>query len=577
MKRSRLFILAALGMALAGAAPGSPTAPDDPLGEAEALQRGVQPWQSDAWHDLLAPGSIESEPRIAFARALLEQLDGLGVDAARILAVRRFLIRFVGDADDPYEPALMTGAREPLRMLEAFLSRPAVRTEGEGEIRLQQAESLATVIEEITERIVSGAVAGRAPSRGAVEAVMEAAEQWTTEELIHALRRMFESDAAVLGPRAERSLDLRLRVRTAVRLSEAISAYQTALQTRVLSLATEAPGWSGSEAGRRAFARSVEEALGEPVDPLVIARQAHAELVRLRSEIILTLKRPDVQSWATDPRRDPADAQDFEETMRMLRERLAAQAFISDRELLLHARAEAKDHDARVLSFARTPPALPYGVEVSDVSVPFAEHGDFAASRAAMLHLPSIERHPIGPSLLSALLRELGPRGRLLAIDRAEAAGAPRDDPFVRNFVQAWGLYAARVTGDPADGTDHLALLLRELAVAAPWAADVMVHVEGRPLDEVRRMLEAHHAPLGEDPGVTLQRVLDAPGHASAVKPMEIRLRELRRASQAEFGAALNDPAFHETVLHGGPAAQGELTQRLRAWKRRLPIGLSFD
>jgi uncharacterized protein (DUF885 family) len=105
-----------------------------------------------------------------------------------------------------------------------------------------------------------------------------------------------------------------------------------------------------------------------------------------------------------------------------------------------------------------------------------------------------------------------------------------------------------------------------EMWRACRLVADTGIHWKGWTLEQARVCFTDNTALAPKNIENELQRYISWPGQALAYKIGELKLRELRKYSEAELGAKFDPRAFHDAVLWGGPLPMDLLQKQIESW-----------
>jgi uncharacterized protein (DUF885 family) len=150
-----------------------------------------------------------------------------------------------------------------------------------------------------------------------------------------------------------------------------------------------------------------------------------------------------------------------------------------------------------------------------------------------------------------------------------------RDVPFFRRvmpftaFTEGWALYAERLAAEQGlqpTPADRLGMLVDQMFRAARLVVDTGIHAKGWSRGRaIAYMQEQTGKPLGEVVS-EVDRYVVLPGQACAYMVGQLEILRLREEAQRRLGERFDLRAFHDVVLGGGALPLSILERQVGAW-----------
>jgi uncharacterized protein (DUF885 family) len=136
-------------------------------------------------------------------------------------------------------------------------------------------------------------------------------------------------------------------------------------------------------------------------------------------------------------------------------------------------------------------------------------------------------------------------------------------------FVEGWGLYAESLgeeMGFYSDPYSKFGQLAYEMWRAVRLVVDTGMHSMGWNRQQAIDYFRDHTGKTDQDVTVEVDRYIVWPGQALAYKLGQLKIRELRRAAEAQLGAKFNIRKFHDAVLENGAVPLNVLEAHMKQW-----------
>ncbi|MCH8684228.1 DUF885 domain-containing protein [Pedomonas mirosovicensis] len=250
-------------------------------------------------------------------------------------------------------------------------------------------------------------------------------------------------------------------------------------------------------------------------------------------------------------------------------------------ELVMRARALAKQIDGELPKLFRRLPRLPYTVK--PMGADYAEGAPTAYFNPGMLEagLPGIfeintsklDQRPLF-ELPALTLHEAVP-GHHLQISLQQEMEMPeirRHRIGFTAFTEGWGLYAELLgyeMGLYDDPYAEFGRLSYEMWRACRLVVDTGIHAKGWSKEQAIEYLLENTALSRHNIEAEVNRYIASPGQALAYKIGELKIRELRAKAEKALGEKFDLRAFHDAVLENGSVPLDVLESHINGWIAR--------
>jgi uncharacterized protein (DUF885 family) len=136
-------------------------------------------------------------------------------------------------------------------------------------------------------------------------------------------------------------------------------------------------------------------------------------------------------------------------------------------------------------------------------------------------------------------------------------------------FVEGWGLYAESLgpeLGFYKDPYSKFGQLSYEMWRAVRLVVDTGMHSMGWTREQAIQFFKDNTGKTDQDILVEVDRYIVWPGQALAYKIGQLKIRELRTASEKKLSESFDVRKFHDAVLENGAIPLNVLEPRLKAW-----------
>jgi len=233
-------------------------------------------------------------------------------------------------------------------------------------------------------------------------------------------------------------------------------------------------------------------------------------------------------------------------------------------QLLKEACFIAKKMDGKLPSLFKTLPRLPYGVEpVPDSIAPKYTGGRYIEPPLGStepgyywVNTYALESRPLY-TLEALTLHEAVP-GHHLQISLAhELQNLPefRKTKYISAFGEGWGLYSEWLgleAGFYKDPYSNFGRLTYEMWRACRLVVDTGIHAMGWSREQAMDYIAANTALSLHEIRTETDRYISWPGQALAYKIGELKIKELRKKTEAALGTKFDVREFHDAVLGNG-------------------------
>lgn len=241
----------------------------------------------------------------------------------------------------------------------------------------------------------------------------------------------------------------------------------------------------------------------------------------------------------------------------------------------------AKRADPELAKLFGRLPATQYGViRVPDAIAPsqttaYYEGGALTAGRPGYMFVNTYKLDARPKYEMEALtLHEAVPGHHVQIAIAQELTGLPefRKNSSYTAYVEGWALYAESLGGRMGfyqDAYSKFGQLTYEMWRAVRLVVDTGLHSMDWSRQQAIDFFLKNTAKTLQDITVEVDRYIAWPGQALGYKMGELKLQELRRAAEAQLGAAFDIRAFHDEVLASGAVPLDVVEQRVTAWIAR--------
>jgi uncharacterized protein (DUF885 family) len=246
--------------------------------------------------------------------------------------------------------------------------------------------------------------------------------------------------------------------------------------------------------------------------------------------------------------------------------------------LLERAAWIAKTIDGKLPSLFKTLPRLPYTVQpVPDAIAPKYTSGRYVEPPTGStlpgiywVNVYKVETRPLY-NLEALTLHEAVPGHHLQIALSRELTDLPefRRYSYISAFGEGWGLYSEWLgleAGVYTDAYSNFGRLGYEMWRACRLVVDTGVHSKGWTRQQALDYLASHTALPLHEVETEVDRYISWPGQALAYKLGELKIKELRRRSEAALGAHFDLRDFHDVVLGSGAVPLDVLEKNVNGW-----------
>jgi uncharacterized protein (DUF885 family) len=246
-------------------------------------------------------------------------------------------------------------------------------------------------------------------------------------------------------------------------------------------------------------------------------------------------------------------------------------------ELLAEASYWAKKADGLLPRFFGKLPRKPYGIAPVPADIAptytagrYAGSGDPKRPSNYWVNTSLLSQRPMW-ALPALTLHEAVPGHHLQIALAGEQGDQPefRRNAYISAFGEGWALYAEHLgveMGYYENPYHHFGRLVYEMWRAARLVVDTGMHAKGWTRDQALRFMRDNTALSEHEITTEIDRYISWPGQALAYKLGEIKIRELRKKSEAILGEKFDVRAFHDTLLGLGSVPLSVLESEILAW-----------
>jgi uncharacterized protein (DUF885 family) len=535
------------------------------------------PGQDARWTDYSAQAI---EARNAHVKASLDRVravDRAGLDQADQLNLDLYLgllqtasdgLRFGNDAM-PIQSVIPHNLAMPMNQLEGIQTdiprvialSPAANL-ADYENRLKRLEGVGTLVDQTIALMRDGMTRGLTPPKVAIRDLPSQVEaQLVADPIASPMLAAFTSFPASIGAADRDRLTRQASSLFTSHVKPAFARLHEFLVQTYLPACRETTGADALPNGAAMYAYNVRWHTTTNLTPKEIHEIGQSEVKRIRALM------DDVMAQVKF-------TGGFEAFKKHLRS--APQFFYRDPEaLVIGYRDIAKRADPQLAHLFGTLPRLTYGVErVPDAIAPsqttaYYEPGAPAAGRPGNMYANTYKLEARPKWEMEALtLHEAVPGHHLQIAIAQELADLPefRKNTGYTAFVEGWALYSESLGGDMGfykDPYSRFGQLTYEMWRAVRLVVDTGLHSMGWTRQQAIDFFVANAAKTAQDIAVEVDRYIVWPGQALGYKIGQLKIRELRAASEKELGAKFDLRAFHDVVLGQGAVPLDVLEGRI--------------
>tara|TARA_R110000868_G_scaffold89492_3_gene249100 strand:- start:8735 stop:10471 length:1737 start_codon:yes stop_codon:yes gene_type:complete len=252
-------------------------------------------------------------------------------------------------------------------------------------------------------------------------------------------------------------------------------------------------------------------------------------------------------------------------------------------QLLMIARDMAKRADAQLPRFFKTLPRKPYGVApVPDAIAPKYTGGRYIGTSKestdpgyywvntydlpsrTLYTLPSLTVHEAVPGhhLQGSLNNELG-----------DSIPQFRKNLYLSAYGEGWGLYSEFLADEMGMYTtpyEQFGKLTYEMWRACRLVVDTGIHAKGWTRVQVVDYMSSNTALSLHEINTETDRYISWPGQALSYKIGELKIRELRKKTEAELSSKFDIREFHEIILEQGTVTLAIMEERVNNYIQKV-------
>jgi uncharacterized protein (DUF885 family) len=505
----------------------------------------------------------------AVDRAGLDQADQLNLDLyLGLLQTASEGLQFGNDAI-PIQSVIPHNLAMPMNQLEGIQTdiprvialSPAANL-ADYENRLKRLEGVATLVDQTMALMRDGMARGLTPPKIAIRDVPSQVEaQLVADPIASPMLAAFTSFPPSIGAADRDRLTKQATSLFTTHVKPAFERLHEFLVTTYLPGCRETTGADALPNGAAMYAYNVRWHTTTKLTPKEIHEIGQSEVKRIRAlmdEVMAQVK----------------FTGGFEAFKKHLR--TAPQFFYRDPEaLVIGYRDIAKRADPQLAHLFGTLPRLTYGVErVPEAIAPsqttaYYEPGAPAAGRPGNMYANTYKLDARPKWEMEALtLHEAVPGHHLQIAIAQELGGLPefRKNTGYTAFVEGWALYSESLgeeMGFYKDPYSRFGQLTYEMWRAVRLVVDTGLHSMGWTRQQAIDFFVANAAKTAQDIAVEVDRYIVWPGQALGYKIGQLKIRELRAASERELGAKFDLRAFHDAVLGQGAVPLDVLEERI--------------
>lgn len=357
-------------------------------------------------------------------------------------------------------------------------------------------------------------------------------------------------------------------------ISKISTTYQTLnafLANQYMSAAKEKPGISFVPGGKEFYQNRVRHYTTLPLTPDSIHNLGISEVARIRLAMENIIKGVNFKG-------------SFKDFLQFLR--TDEQFYVkTPQELLNSAAWLSKKAEGQLPKFFNALYSLPFTVEPVPESIAptytagRAVGGSWEAKQAGIYWVNTYNLKSRTLYTLPALtLHEAVPGHHLQNAMAAEIKGVPsfRNKYYISAFGEGWGLYSEFLGEEMGMYTTPYELFGRytyEMWRACRLVVDTGIHDKGWTRDETITFLTENTALAIHEITTETDRYIGWPGQALSYKVGEIKIKQLRKKSEAALGNKFSIGEFHQAILQNGSVPLVLLEKQIDAYIKKALAG----
>jgi len=451
----------------------------------------------------------------------------------------------------------------PQIVFQVAIPQMSVETTEHADKMLAKYSAVATMLDQVTERLREGIASGRVNAKFAVTSAVEQLEAILdtpvdSDVFLHAQmpEAYTESDIAAWKDKAANIVTSEIR--------PAFARYRDTIQNEVGPLARpdERAGLFGLPDGDLVYSRLIERYTTLPMQAPEIHEMGRQQIARLAKEYV-DIAGPLLGTSSLD------------EIFRALREDPALH-HTSGTDIVDQSEAAFRAAKARMGDwFGRLPK--------SDCLVQETQHGPVAfyfppaedGSREGTFFMNTADPTSWGTFEVQATAFHEGIPGHHLqcaiAQELGDAIPAFRRNGFISAYGEGWGLYTERLADEMglySTELDRVGMLILDSMRACRLVVDTGMHALGWSRQQGIEYMAANSPMSMHSIVEEINRYLSMPGQALSYMVGRIEIQRMRKEAEATLGDAFDVKGFHDTVLGSGCMPLGALNRVVQQWAR---------